>query len=151
MAHSLALNNEIVYDGTGDCLWPSQPTTTELFSENWEVNIHLCMQLSATRACKEVWCCQGLVFSSELSVIKSVSDCQLFIYKTFLFCFSVEVQIYWVSITLWVKSIFITVTFGYQCRAVILSTSIIIIFHHSYQVLLTGDSVTLSINIIYSI
>jgi hypothetical protein len=40
--------------------------------------------------------------------------------------------------------------FWYQCQTVILSTSIIIIFDH-YIVLLTGDSVTLPINIIYSV
>jgi hypothetical protein len=33
---------------------------------------------------------QVFVFSSELSVRMSVSDCQLFIYKTFLFCVLVE-------------------------------------------------------------
>jgi hypothetical protein len=47
-------------------------------------------QISATRACKEDWRLQGLVFSSVLSVRKSVSDGHLFIYKTFLFCVSIE-------------------------------------------------------------
>jgi hypothetical protein len=69
-----------------DCLWPGQPNRAQLCFENWGVNIHLCSQISASRAFKEVWGIQELVFSSELSVRKSVSDLYISLYIIFILC-----------------------------------------------------------------
>ena len=87
-----------------DCLWPVQPNMAQLCFENWWGNIYRCLHMSASRAFKEVWRIQGLVFSGELSVRKSVgfsnislsvrnsvSDCHILLYVSFLFCVFEEV------------------------------------------------------------
>jgi hypothetical protein len=107
----------------------SAKQSTALFWEVRSKNIPLRLQICATRAGKEVWRIQGFVFSTELAVRNSVSDCQFFIYEIFLLCLGTAInplsQYYSVS-----KRYFRHCGFWYQCRTVILSTSVTIFYHY---------------------
>jgi hypothetical protein len=127
-----------VYDGSAKY--------SPLCFENLRVHIHGCLQISASRAFKEVWRIQRLFFSSVLSVMKSVSDCHVFICMSFLFCVSEEVYTH-----LWVKtssSMWLAVSVsGWPSFRILLQILCITIL----RVLLTGESLALSSSIICTV